>query len=197
MSHNETNAQGKSLEELFQGMLPKGAKERSSDIVGTWDPERSGPIACIPQHATVQDGKKFDKTKPMCLIFVTLTKPCMVAVKGDEDDDDERPLKQANAGDMVGIWAKPGMRDIRMFCGAEVFLARDPSRDKDIGKGNDMKAFRVVSANDGGKLIPLSEDRRDKSKGTRCILDPAGYGKPGQQGGGGRKPSDDGDEIPF
>lgn len=176
--------------------LPEGFTDRNSDIVGVWDSE-SGPLFFIPEHAIATDSKKFDKTKPSVLLFGSLTRPAILKTKGDEDDDDAVTV-QGEPGDAVGVWVKPGMRDIVNLGGVEVFLSRDESKDKDIGKGNDMKGFRVGSKA-VGRRIELSNDLRDKSKGTRCMFDPPGYGKkrlvqPAQQAA-----TDDGDgeEIPF
>lgn len=161
------------LDDLFNEYLP-GAKIRTSDIVGVWDPEISGPIVCIPHHAVVGDGKKFDKAKPSCLIFAELVRP--IKVSTSREDSEEKTFVDAQVGELVGIWAKPGMKDIRGLCGVAVVMARDPSKDKDVDKGNDMKGFRVASKATG-TMIPLTEDRREKSKGVRCILDPSSYGE--------------------
>jgi len=159
--------------------LPEGFESRSSDIVGTWNPE-AGPIRFIPTHAIVGDGKKFDKTKPSLLIFGKLTVDTMLSAKGEEDD--EREEVQGKAGELVGVWAKPGMKDIATLCEVEVFMVRTPEKDKDVGKGNDMKTYLCASKTNPNKPIPITVDRRDLSKGTRTILDPIGYGKTPEPG---------------
>lgn len=156
--------------------LPEGFEERTSDIVGIWNPETMSQLCFIPTHAVVGDGKKFDKTKPSCLIFGKLTKPVMLQLKSDEDEDDVEEI-QGKPGDLIGVWAKPGMKNIAMLCDVEVIMWREPDKDKDIGKGNDLKGFKVFSKVNPNKLIPLQADRRDLSSGNRCILDPVGYGK--------------------
>lgn len=157
--------------------LPEGFEERTTDIVGTWDPDR-GPIRFIPSHASVGDGKKFDKTKPSLLIFGKLTAPCVVVVKSEDDNQDaEKPTVLAKAGDLVGVWAKPGMKDIANLCGVEVFMARNPAKDRDTGKGEKMKAYTIGSKEQPNRIIPIHHDRRDASKGVRCFLDPASYGR--------------------
>lgn len=161
------------MDDLFKELLP-GAKIRTSDIVGVWDPEISGPIVCIPRHAVVGDGKKFDRAKPSCLIFAELVRPIKVSTSREESE--EKTFVDAVAGDLIGIWAKPGMKDIRGLCGVPVVMARDPRKDKDVDKGNDMKGFQVASLVTGS-MIPITEDRREKSKGVRCILDPSSYGE--------------------
>lgn len=177
-----------SLEELFAKLLP-GAKEHSSDIQGTWDSDDpSNPIICIPKYAAVGDGKKFDKSKPSLLIFVELVHPCRVNVKSDNEDS-EPVTEMAPKGALVGIWGKPGMRDMRDFCGQTILIVRDPKKDKDIGKGNDLKGYRIGHTTQPDKRIPILTDRRDASKGTRCFLDPEGYGK-GMADTAGLRPED-------
>jgi hypothetical protein len=146
---------------------PEGFTKRSSDIIGIWDPDE-GPIRCIPRHAKLSDSKKFDKTKPSILIFAELTSECMLRVKA-EDEDDEADLIVGEPGDLVGIWGKPGMRDIRNLCNVEIFMFQDG--EKDIGKGNPMKVYDISSA-ETGTLIPISGDTRDKSAGADTFLDP-------------------------
>lgn len=169
-----------SKQAMSQPNLPEGFESRSSDIVGTWNVDK-GPIRFIPTHAIVGDGKKFDKAKPSCLIFGKLTVDTPLLSKGDEDDEKEEI--QGKAGDLVGVWAKPGMKDIATLCGVEVFMVRTPEKDKDVDKGNPMKAYLVASKVNPNKPIPLTADRRDASKGVRCILDPGDYGKKGQPAG--------------
>jgi len=146
---------------------PEGFTKRSSDIVGIWDPDQ-GPIRCIPRHAKLSDSKKFDKTKPSIFIFAELTAPCELRVKS-EDEDDETDLITGEPGDLVGIWGKPGMRDIANLCNVEVFMFQDG--EKDIGKGNPMKVYDISSARIG-TLIPISSDTRDKSAHVETFLDP-------------------------
>jgi hypothetical protein len=167
------NNPGASLDDLFQSLLP-GAKRRTSDLVGAWDPDSSGPIVFIPRHAVVGDGKKFDASKPSLLIFGELVKACMVMTK--EPGDTEGTPVAAKPGDMIGIWAKPGMRDLADLCGVEVVMARDVSLDKPTDKGNDMKGFRIASVKTGTR-IPITIDRRDESRGVATLLDPHDYGR--------------------
>lgn len=158
----------------------EGFEERSSDIVGVWNPESMTVLRFVPSHAIVGDAKKFDKTKPSCLIFGKLTHPVLLQNRGEEDEPAETFM--GKAGDLIGVWAKPGMKDLATLCGVEVHMFRNPEKDKDIGKGNDLKAFKVLSKETPNKLIPITIDRRDLSKGQRCILDAQDYGKKVESG---------------
>lgn len=164
----------KAKEPVADPTIPEGFEERTSDIVGIWATDQ-GPIRCIPSHAVVGDGKKFDKSKPSLLIFAKLTAECKLQVKGDEDE--ETSYIDGQPGDLVGIWAKPGMKDIASLQGVEVFLMRDPAKDKDVGKGNDLKGYMVASKESPNRMIPINTDRRDLSKGHRTFLDAPDYGK--------------------
>ena len=57
-----------------------------------------------------------------------------------------------------------------MLCGVAVFLARDPRKDLNTGKGEPMKGYMVASS-EMGTQIPITEDRREKSKGSKTFLD--------------------------
>lgn len=145
---------------------PEGFQKRTSDLVGYWNPKR-GPIQGIPMHAKLFDGKKFDKSKPSMLITIQLTKPLVVDLKREEDAE-ESETYQAEVGDYVGVWGKPGMRDIRQLAGVEVFIFQDG--EKDIGKGQPMKLYDVSSAKLGERLR-VTEDTREHSREASTFLD--------------------------
>ena len=155
--------------------MPEGYADRTSDIVGTWDSSK-GPIHFIPSHAIVSDGKKY-KDKPSLLIFGKLVADCMVNVKQRDEDDGDKPVIQARKGDLVGVWAKHGMKDIASLAGVEVFMFRDPLKDRDTGKDEKMKGYSVGSPSEGTPIL-IRTDRRDVSRGVRTFLDPQDYGKP-------------------
>lgn len=152
----------------------EGFEERSSDIVGTWDSD-AGPIRFVPTHASVSDSKKFDKTKPSTLIFGKLTAEAPLKRRSEDEDEDAETFV-GKPGDLVGVWAKPGMRDIATLCGVEVIIMRDAAKDKNTNKGNDMKGFRVLSRETPGVLIPITSDRREHSAGVKTYLDLPSYG---------------------
>lgn len=159
---NKPDASTMNLEAMLSDMLP-GATVRSSDAIGFWDSENGGPIVIIPRHAAAFDSKKFDPTKPSVLIFAELVKDATVLTSDGE-------VVSGKAGELIGIFAKPGMRQIRNMCGVTTFLARDSRKDINTGKGNDMKGYMVASQ-ETGSVIPITDDRRDKSRGSKTFLD--------------------------
>ena len=135
----------------------------TSDVVGYWDSDGDFPITGIPEKGVIAIDSGIDKTKPSLLTKWKATVPTVVK----DSEDNENICK---AGDLVGVWYKPGMRDMRTLAGIEVTMARNPSKDKDTGKGNPMKAFEI-RASGTGELMRLTEDRREKSRGAKTVFD--------------------------
>jgi hypothetical protein len=141
---------------------PAGFVDQNADVVGFYDPEVEPVIHFVPIEAVLSDSN-LDETKVSILIFGKLTEPCKLV----------ETVKSGNVvsgakGDMVGIWAKPGMRALRNLGGEPVIMY--PDGERDTGKPNKMIAYKVLAAKKAGKL-PIVEDRRDKSKNTETWLD--------------------------
>ena len=141
----------------------KGKDVVTSDVIGYWNSDGDIPLTGIPEMGVVAIDSGIDKTKPSLLLKVKATLPTLVV----DQDDVENVCK---AGDLVGVWYKPGMRDVRTLGGIEVMIARNPSKDKDTGKGNPMKAFEI-RASGTGHLLRITEDRREKSASAQTIFD--------------------------
>ncbi len=144
---------------------PSGYKKQSADVVGYWDPEQ-GALHCIPRGAKLFDGH-IDKTKPSMLIYAEVVDGVEVYGK---DDDDNMTTRWAEPGELVGVWGKAGLRDIRNLAGQKTWLELN-GKTKDTGKGNPMKLYDVLSAKQG-TLIPITEDMRVKSAHVPTFLDP-------------------------
>jgi hypothetical protein len=170
----EKNASAITTESGFDDSIPKYTPpkdwlEETTDVVGFYSDEVQPDIHFTPVEAVLMDSEKFDKKRPNVLVFARLNKPCkLIAGKGDE-----KHVVQGNVGDRIGIWAKPGMRAMRNLCGTEVFM--HPAGLKDVGKGEPMKVYKLFKKAPG-KLIPVVEDRRDKSRHTPTFLDIADIG---------------------
>ena len=164
-SKGDTAAKAMTKEDIL-ALHRKSAAQKdviTSDVVGYWNSDGEIPITGIPERGVVAIDSGIDKTKPSLLMKIKATLPTIVA----DQDDNENVCK---AGDLVGVWFKPGMRDIRTLAGVEVTIARNPSKDKDTGKGNPMKAFEI-RASGTGDLLRLTEDRREKSRGAKTVFD--------------------------
>lgn len=140
---------------------PEGFIEQTDDVVGFWDGDKGYPIFFVPEAATLHDSGQ-DPTKTSILIKGRLVEACEVYL-GDEID-------LAEPGDMVGVWAKPGMKAIRDLGGVQVWVRQ--TGEKDVGKKSPMKTFGVFSKTKG-QPIPVVGDYRDKSKGVRHMLEGA------------------------
>ena len=137
----------------------------TSDVIGYWDSDGEIPITGVAEVGVIAIDSTIDKTKPSMLLKIKATVPTIVLDK----DDNENICK---VGDLVGVWFKPGMRDIRTLGGLEVTLSRNESKDKNVGKGNDMKAFDVFGPRgQTGQLLRIVEDRREKSINAKTVFD--------------------------
>jgi hypothetical protein len=141
----------------FQDMeLPEGGSVITGDIAGYWDSNRSS-IRFIPRSVKIFDGQ-IDSTKVSSLVLGELTQPCQVYTKTDAGS---REYSLVTAGQMIGIWYKPGMRAIIGKCGVDCYIRQEG--EKDTHKLNPMKLYTVV-AGPGGSRIPIIEDSREDSQ---------------------------------
>lgn len=143
--------------------VPKGMQRVSSDVVGFYDPKiAQQDVHFIPREAVLMDGNA-EAHKPSMLIFAELVSPCKIVETSKSGN-----IIDGKPGDMIGIWGKPGMKDMRDCCGEPVFMY--PDTVKDTGKPNPMQVF-AVHASKRTARIPISEDRREKSKSADTWLD--------------------------
>ena len=159
-------AQPAMTKEALLALHRKSAAQKdvvTSDVIGYWNSDGEIPLTGIPETGVVAIDSGIDKQKPSLLLKVKATLPTIVM----DQDDNENVCK---AGDLVGVWYKPGMRDVRTLGGVEVTIARNPAKDKDTGKGNPMKAFEI-RASTTGQLLRITEDRREKSMAAPTIFD--------------------------
>jgi hypothetical protein len=106
---------------------------QQSDVVGFWDGE--GTLHVKPSGFRSFPSKKF-RGRTTTMIIGTL----LSNASGTDKDGEELALE---AGETVGIWYSPGMRPILTLKNQRVKLTRDESFDKDTGKGNPMKGYRI------------------------------------------------------
>jgi hypothetical protein len=147
--------------------LPKGYQLQSMDIIGYYDPIITGTIEMIPQQAVLLDGN-IESRKTAILIFAELTEPCKLK-SPDKNERDAGQVVEGKKGDIVGIWGKYGMKDLRNCCGVQTFMA--PNGKKEIkGRPQPMDLFKIGSKSKG-TLIPIAEDKREDSAGEETWLD--------------------------
>lgn len=170
---------------------PEGFQKQSGDAKAFWDPDLCN-ILCIPRAAKLFDGNQ-DPKKPSMLIIVELSArtPLRLAKEKGAPKEDKGEVIICNPGDMVGIWGKPGMRDIRDLCGIKTWVHKMPER-LDVGKGQPMVQYDVRGPKRGTR-IPIIEDLRKESRGVATFLDVAIAPK---ASGAEQKHGED-DDIPF
>jgi hypothetical protein len=135
--------------------LPEGYEERTSDLVGFWDPTL-GPLHFVPLYVKAFDSH-LDDFKPSVVVVGH-----SVGANKLLDADGEPIVCQP--GDPIGVWYKPGMVRLKDLANVKVFLQY--SGEQDTGKKNPMKTFQVSSPKNAPKGAPLilTEDYRKKSR---------------------------------
>ena len=168
---------------------PEGFEQVSGDIVAYWEPASpgkgtgskeaakdpkfwtseahgfrpgSGPILFEPIDCVLSDSKLED-TKTSTLLFGKLLKPAVLRSAVEDEG-----FKRFEAGSLIGIWTKPGMKPLQQLAGAQVWMRNGQEVNqqlvyfKDIGKPSPMVQFDIRHKGTGRKL-PVREDRRNKS----------------------------------
>lgn len=155
-------------EQIAQKVAEVGEKlqDRQSDIVGYWDDELS-PLYCKPMHVKLFDGQ-IEPAKPSALASVIALAPALVYTGSKEQGTKKTFL--CKTGDVVGIWMKPGMRDMINCAGVPTTITYTGTKKVHKKPGmNPMKVYKVKA--DGGTRIPVEEDRRQKSAHVPTIFD--------------------------
>lgn len=174
-------------------------EDKRSDVVGYWASEVA-PIYCRPLHVKLFDGQLEEK-KPSALLTVEALASTLCTKNKEEDSSDTKEMFVCKKGDLIGIWVKPGMRDL-LNCG-NVPTTITYSGTKKVHKKPGMNPMKVyaVKGGSGGVRIPVEEDRREQSAGVATFFD---VKKPSGSNGlavRGNQPSDASaaaeDEIPF
>jgi len=174
----------------------EGLRKDSGDVVGFRDPETQGPIFGIPRAAKASDSK-LEPKKPSVFVIFELLEDCKVT-EGSAEDAQEI---EAKAGDMVGVWVKGGMRNLRNMGGLKVLMQYNGTKklkDRPAAQ-SPMKVYQFDnnrSAKNPGVIIPIIEDNRKESADVvnAWLPDPQGRAaKPGKD----REPGVDDDDFDF
>lgn len=170
--------------------VPEGYASVSGDVVGFYD-EKS-PIHLVPFAVKLFDSK-IEPNKPSVLLFARLVEPAVVLAK--VDGSSEPVPTQADAGEIVGVWGRPGLAKLKEYAETPCFVVY--KGEKDTGKPNPMKLFDVMTPK-GSKpsLVPVTEDKRIRSIGVDTVW-ARGNNLGGSAGSGAASDADESDEIPF
>lgn len=141
---------------------PAGYQKQTTELVGFWDPETSGPLHAIPLYIIVADSN-IEPEKPSTLVFMQVVDKVTVLAPGEDGE-----VLDAKPGELVGVWAKPGMIALKNLAGQKVYMAY--IGEKDTGKPNPMKLFDIFSPGKGN-VLKIETDRREKSKGRKAVLE--------------------------
>lgn len=143
----------------------KGYKEQGDDLVGFYAPDVEGAtelLHFIPLEARLTDSK-LDSTKPSILVIASLVDETILVTK----DEGGAALIVGKPGERFGVWAKPGMRALRKLAGQRVIMY--PEGERDTGKGNPMKLYKILAA-EVGEPLPITDDLRKESKHVATFL---------------------------
>jgi hypothetical protein len=104
----------------------------NQDIEGFWDGD--GTVHFAPTGYKSFPSKKFKDKMSTIILGRALS-----AVSGVDPDGEPTELE---AGMLIGVWYKPGMRDLLSLYGAKVKMKADGEKELP-GKGNPMKVFAI------------------------------------------------------
>ena len=147
---------------------PKGYQKKNTDVSGYWSEDE--PIHFIPRSVKLMDGNQI-ASKPSIIIVGELVERTILFKK------DVDPW-EGNSGDVVGVWYKPGMKDIALSAGLKTWLDKDLDENgnqrtvkmKKAGR-NPMKCYVVQSAPGKETRIPISEDTRKEARSALTPFD--------------------------
>jgi hypothetical protein len=148
----------------------EGLTRYTGDVVGFHDCEEQGELYGIPRAAKASDSQ-LDSKKPSMFVIFELLEDC----KATEGSGDDAVEITARKGEMVGLWLKGGMRQIKNLGGLPV-LVQHTGEKKLKGKPaafNPMKTFQFDIGKGKGTEIPVIEDNRKDSRDEDL---PCGFG---------------------
>jgi len=168
----------------------EGMRRVNGDVVGFRDIQTQGSLYGIPRAAKLSDNGQ-DLKKPSCFVIFE----ALEDMKVTEGTGDEAQEILAKKGDMVGLWLKGGMRQIRNLCGIPVEIHYGGEK-KLKGRPAAQKPMQVYNFDLGegkGTPIPVIEDNRKQSRNEPTMFDFAKPGVPRPS----REPGDDSEEQPY
>jgi len=141
---------------------PAGYAEQTGDITGFWDDSLSPTIHFIPVEVRAFDSQ-LDKNKPSMLVIGKLVDAIPLSSGKTGKTVEGKP------GELVGVWAKPGMRNLKNLAGVRVFMY-DSGETLATGKVNPMRVYKVLSKDKGAELL-VTDDKRKQSRGAKLFFE--------------------------
>jgi hypothetical protein len=170
MANGEDNGEGEMTSDATPRQsyaMPEGYEKKTSDLAGFWNQDQ-GPIHFIPRSARAFDNKT-DTMKTSILILGESVGQNPVINQDDERFD-------CKAGEMIGVWYKPGMVALKDLADVKVFMF--VSGEKDTGKPNPMTTYEVGTPPKArGTMLYITEDFRKKSLHTSLPFPTKGAAK--------------------
>jgi len=137
--------------------VPEGFRRVSDDPIGFFDPNVQSAIRFRPRGVSLCDNSLKAGTVTILIIGEATARVSL----------SEGVV--AEPGDTIGIWYRPGMKDVHRTFGAEVYLV-STGEEIDVGKPCPMKVFEVY-ATGAGTLLPILHDYRDNSRACPTPFD--------------------------
>ncbi len=169
----------------------EGMRRVSGDVVGFRDIQTQGSLYGIPRAAKLSDSGA-DPKKPSGFVILE----ALEDMKVTEGSGEEANEILAKKGDMVGLWLKGGMRQIRNLCGVPVEIHYEGEK-KLKGRPAAQKPMHVFAFDIGagkGTPLPVIEDNRKQSRNEPTMFDVA---RPGAAPSPSREPGDDSEDQPY
>lgn len=170
---------------------PQGYEKQATDLVGFWDPNivagETTPIHFVPLEVKLFDSK-LEPKKPMAIVVGKLVDPIPLSAPGGEGE-----VVEGQAGDLVGVWYKPGMSALKTLANVKVYMV--PTGEMSTGKPNPMKTFDCLAAKKGMELH-VTTDGRKQSAFVETSFVGAGVRGDAKQNAQ-HAPEQGADDIPF
>lgn len=195
MAKNQSTAASKTP---LPRVTREGLTKHAGDVLGFHDLEDQGHIYGIPRAAKASDSQ-LDPKKPSVFVIFELLEEC----KYTEGSGEDASVATAKSGEMVGVWVKGGMRNLRNMGGLKV-LMQFTGEKKLKGKPaayNAMKLYDFdtdASPTKKGQTLTIIEDNRKESRDVVNYWLPSHKAKPLTSGTQQeRQPGEDDEDYDF
>lgn len=154
---------------------PAGFDEGAGDLVGYWESASpatakrgelygSPPVMFTPLFVTLSDSD-IDDTKSSTLIHCRLETPCLLRSANKDEGYVQFP-----AGSLFGIWAKPGLKELKRRANQKIWLRNGQQQRgqvvyfKEIGQQSPMVIYTIRWGTDAKtEALTVRDDHRKES----------------------------------